>query len=107
MLLHRTNRLTRDASGGGVTGQTDAGRQTVKTIMLSNDFHNRTVEVRVPNLPHTLSPSQAKRVRRKLCGHADCACGVVRGSQGRLDCRLSVYPDADRAGNATWTIERM
>jgi len=69
------------------------------TITLRNDFHSRTVRVRIPKYPHTLTPAQAARVRRELCGHRDCTCGVIRGRQ-----EVDIYPDGDRQGRATWTI---
>lgn len=51
------------------------------TIILRNDFHSRECRVRVPSLPHTISPRQIERIERLLCGHHDCTCGVIRGPQ--------------------------
>lgn len=60
-------------------------------VTLRNDFHRTTatvrVEVRSQNVSgYTerfayLSPSQTRRVERKLCGIKGCTCGTVRGDQ--------------------------
>jgi len=52
---------------------------TRTTLTLSNDFHQTSVVVRPLN--SHLSASQMRRVRRELCGMADCNCGVIRGHQ--------------------------
>ena len=56
-----------------------------------NDFHRTTatvrVEVRSQNVSGYverfayLSPSQTRRVGRKLCGIKGCSCGTIRGDQ--------------------------
>lgn len=71
-------------------------------VVLRNSFHEREVRVRVRSLPHTLSPSQTARVRRELCGHHDCKCGVIRGPQ-----KVGLYPDGNREGRLTWTITEL
>lgn len=76
------------------------------TITLRNEFHGREVRVRVPKgLPHTLTPSQMRRVRRELCGLSDCTCGIVHGPQWLHGRRLSVYNSGDADGRRTLTIE--
>ena len=50
-------------------------------ITLRNDFHNSETTVRVASLPHTLTPSQVRRVRKALCGNRGCKCGDIRGGQ--------------------------
>ena len=57
------------------------------TITLRNDFHNTTVDLRAASLPHTLTPSQERRVLRVLCGVTGCTCGGVRGPQYSPDGR--------------------
>jgi len=76
-------------------------------VMLRNDFHNTSIRIRVPSLPYTLSGHQSRRLRRALCGASGlgCKCGVVRGAaHSEAGKRLSVYPDADDLGRASWTI---
>ena len=88
------------------------------TITLRNEFHEREIDVKVPSLPHTLTPSQVGRARRELCGHADCQCQLIASawrSQGKISSagfsaslgrkRLGCYPDGDSEGRASWTIE--
>jgi len=70
-------------------------------VTLRNDFHNTEVDIRVPNLPYTLSNGQMTRIWRVLCGRNDCKCGGVRGKQdvdidwgefdrnGQACCRIS------------------
>ena len=50
-------------------------------VTLRNDFHNTSVDVRVPCVPYTLSAGQWSRVRQELCGMRGCLCGVLRGDQ--------------------------
>jgi hypothetical protein len=52
---------------------------TRTTLTLSNDFHQTSVIVHPLN--SHLSASQMRRVRRELCGMADCSCGGIRGHQ--------------------------
>lgn len=50
-------------------------------VTLRNSFHNSEVSIRVASLPHTVTPSQERRIRRELCGNRDCQCGDIRGPQ--------------------------
>jgi hypothetical protein len=45
-----------------------------------NDFHNTTVTVHLLS-QESLTEVQKKRLRRELCGHKGCTCGVVCGPQ--------------------------
>lgn len=74
--------------------------------ILRNEFHSREVAVAVMGpLPYTLTQAQAAKVRRKLCGHKDCACGVVRGRvTDTLGRPLGIHVDGDADGRATWTV---
>jgi len=74
--------------------------------ILQNTFHNREVAVAIMGeLPYTLTRAQAQKVRRVLCGHKDCTCGVVRGPAfDTLKRRVEVYADSDEQGRLTWTI---
>ena len=57
---------------------------------LENVFHGTTAHAVAPDLLATHSevyqwlrenrPAVANRVKRELCGHKDCTCGVVRES---------------------------
>ena len=49
-------------------------------ITLRNDFHGTEARVKA-EIGETLTPSQTRRVQRKLCPFSDCRCGVVRGRQ--------------------------
>ena len=75
-------------------------------VILSNDFHGTQVQVAVMGrLPYTLTPGQAAKVRRTLCGQKGCACGVVRGPG--LDGRwrkvgVAVVGGADGRGRWAW-----
>lgn len=53
----------------------------MQKVTLRNDFHNSEVNVWAEQLPHETSPYQTKRIRRELCGMADCVCGSIRGPQ--------------------------
>ncbi len=70
------------------------------TITLRNDFHNTTVDLRAASLPHTLTPSQERRVLRVLCGVTGCTCGGVRGPQRGPDGRRLTV-ERDWYGSAT------
>ena len=50
-------------------------------LTLTNDFHNTEVTIRVTKLPHILTPSQRRRIWRKLCGIPGCTCGIIRCKQ--------------------------
>jgi hypothetical protein len=71
---------------------TNQRRDIMKTkITLTNDFHNTSVNVMVNGEPgdyeYRLSSSQVRRIRRELCGMADCSCGAVRNDEWLLnDC---------------------
>jgi hypothetical protein len=67
----------------------------MQTITLTNDFHNTSVVVRVPNqlvrMHDTdrarftdvfLSDSQTRRAHKTLCGHTDCTCSGSTGTRG-------------------------
>ena len=60
-----------------------------RTVTLRNDFHDTTVDVRVPK-DGRLSMAQVRRIRRELCGIHDCRCGAVRGPQD-----VEYQPEAD------------
>ena len=57
-------------------------------LTLRSNFHGSNVDVRVQAFPATLTASQTKRVKRELCGVADCKCGGVRGQQMANDGNL-------------------
>lgn len=50
-------------------------------VTLRNEFHNTEATVRVPYLPAQLTKEQQARVEKKLCGAAECTCGIARGPQ--------------------------
>jgi hypothetical protein len=54
------------------------------TLTLTNDFHNTSVSLRVEltGFYAYLSPAQARRARRALCGVAGCTCGGTLGERG-------------------------
>lgn len=54
-------------------------------ITIYNEFHNTEAAVQVTTLPATLSPSQVRRVRRKLCGIEGCTCGGDLSERGGQD----------------------
>ena len=65
------------------------------TITLSNNFHNSTARVRVPD-SGTLSVSQVRRVRRELCGIATCTCGGNLSERGPQENRIvEINPNSD------------
>lgn len=45
-----------------------------------NDFHNTQVQIEWRR-GQPITPRQWRRMREKLCGSKDCACGVIRGKQ--------------------------
>ena len=78
------------------------------TITLRNNFHNSEVNVRIAEWGATLTESQAKRVRKELCGLSECTCGAVRGPQGHTDgddyFHIEAISDWDDHGE-TWNIQ--
>lgn len=60
----------------------------MKTIILSNSFHNTEATVRPVEITsgrfcglHKISRKTALRLRRELCGRAGCSCGGVFGQR--------------------------
>lgn len=72
----------------------------MRTYTIRNDFHNSEVRIRCEGVSHihgecTIRPNrrQLQRIRRELCGIADCTCGGMRGRQ-RTDDGKSLIVDA-------------
>jgi len=59
------------------------------TTTLTNDFHNTEIRVRAA-AGDVLSPSQVARIRRALCGMADCVCSGHTGVRGAQPDGISV-----------------
>jgi len=59
---------------------------------LRNDFHNTEVRVRAIAVDGwiTLTPSQAERARKALCGIKECTCSGSAGTRGPQDIRILV-----------------
>ena len=72
-------------------------------VAIYNDYHRTEARVRVPGLPHTLSDSQVRRVRRKLCGMAECTCGGVLDERGGQEVEVVAW--YDRRGDLSVTLE--
>ncbi len=53
----------------------------MKSITLTNDFHNTSVVLR-PDGEERLTVGQVQRARRTLCGIAGCTCGGSLGVRG-------------------------
>ena len=56
----------------------------MQLLTLTNSFHHTEARVRAfQNMDgaYYLSPSQAKRARKKLCGIAECTCGDAVGAR--------------------------
>lgn len=47
----------------------------MRTVIVAGGFHNSSVTLRVPDIPHQLSASQQRRVDKAMCGLSDCTCG--------------------------------
>ena len=54
-------------------------------VTIRNDFHNTSARVN-PDRP--LSAATVSRVRRELCGMADCSCGGQVGERGPQECDI-------------------
>ena len=52
----------------------------MKTITLTNDFHNTEARVR-PDGDGYLNPQQVRRAWKKLCGMDDCLCSGSLGDR--------------------------
>ena len=56
-----------------------------KTITLTNNFHNteaRVIPQKIPNSPYySISRKTVLRLRRELCGSAECRCGDTFGAR--------------------------
>jgi hypothetical protein len=63
-------------------------------MILRNDFHNSQVQINLRGQRH-LSPSQAKRAHKQLCGMADCRCGGIRGPQSLKGKSVTLIPCQD------------
>lgn len=60
-------------------------------LVLTNNFHNTEVRVRIDSIPGLLTAAQVARATKKLCGMSDCTCGGIRGPQyGPDGQRLSI-----------------
>ena len=55
-----------------------------QVVTIRNDFHHTETRVRVP-ADGVLSRWQVRRVRRALCGMADCKCGGDLSERGPQD----------------------
>lgn len=66
----------------------DALGNKTKRFLFTNSFHKTKIAIRavVQNTgKYTVSASQFKTVERALCGSPECACGVFRDSEYRID----------------------
>lgn len=69
-----------------------------KKITLTNDFHNTSVNLLVdddPKKDYHLSPGQARRARKTLCGIDGCSCSDEIGVRGMP--HMQFIPTFDRA----------
>lgn len=66
--------------------------QATQEITIRNDFHHTETTVRVPCATRRLTRRQVQRVRRTLCGIADCRCGGVLGERGPQEQRWVAVP---------------
>ena len=82
----------------------------MRTITLTNDFHNTSVNVRCEVLSHihnvaTAYPSlnQIKKAKKALCGIDGCTCSGDAGTRGRQEIdgiKLEINLDAMYRANA-------
>lgn len=49
-------------------------------VTFHNDFHNKSVVIRV-KVGETLSDGQIAKIKRELCYVKTCTCGTVRGEK--------------------------
>ena len=66
----------------------------MKIYTLRNDFHNSVARVRLaPEYAFglTLSQSQVRRIKNKLCGVAGCTCGGNLGECGPGNPEIETY----------------
>jgi len=77
------------------------GQDTVKTITLSNNFHNIETSLRVKN--GKLSAAQVKKAHKILCGIKGCTCGDDLGRRGPQENEIEVIID-NRTGIITGAI---
>lgn len=83
----------------------------MKTVTLTNDFHNTSARVRVSTKTSPghgviadLTVDQTKRVNRKLCGMSGCTCSGRLGTRGKQQGIGSYEPNQD--GSVTiWGIK--
>ena len=68
----------------------------MKTVTITNDYHNSRANVRVNASGETmLTRSTVLRVRRKLCGISGCMCGGVLGQRGNQTVEISAMADGE------------
>ncbi|MDD4888736.1 MAG: hypothetical protein PHU85_02305 [Phycisphaerae bacterium] len=72
----------------------------MRTVRLTNSFHDTAITLRVPDKRDYLTARQVHRARRELCGRRDCQCGhgpaLTRGPDQTLDgTRITLVPDSD------------
>lgn len=74
------------------------------TITVTNDFHDRSCNLRVPQIPCDLTESQMRKIVA-LCGHRDCTCyrHTIMADNG---VRLQAEPGAGATGNLWHIVER-
>lgn len=81
-----------------ITNPGMAGKErTMKTIELTNDFHNTAAHVRIGDGITRLSPRRVHSIRAQLCGIADCKCGGWLGERGRQS--VAIEPQGDGTVN--------
>ena len=59
--------------------------KAVRTVTIRNDFHRTSATVLAGKV---LSQATINRVRRTLCGMADCSCGGDISERGPQECEL-------------------
>jgi hypothetical protein len=60
-------------------------------ITMSNNFHNTSITLSIPEGGCILSESQMRKVDR-LCGSRECTCGGIRGPQPGIPGDYSIVP---------------
>lgn len=69
------------------------------TILLTNDLHKTSIEIRIRMARGRISERQRRKVKLALCGSLDCPCSGPFGSRGEQEVEIQEIYNAETGEN--------